>query len=835
LFSGCVICSSGISQNIQFERVGPPPTAPQIYYDFKDVLNGSLGLADLDGDQDLDVVVTGKMDNGNLICHLHINDGQGNFVRKLGMPFVGVHWSKVTIRDFDGDQDQDLLITGADGTSGRSDLYWNLGGANFLKDTLNSLPIMLNGSQSVADFDDDGDEDLFYTEHIIHPTLPVPIGSKFYVQKNNGQGVFTLDSFPLVEPLFQGKPNFADVDNDGDLDMMLVGLDSSFNEIGHLYLNDSLGGYYLDTANVVFDISRHGDFEFGDFNSDGHTDMILTNTTGNVKVLMNDGSGVFVDTMNNVIWTSYGCELELFDADGDQDLDLIFMGSINAINKDGLLFINDGFGNFTQSIYSGFYGVSESDIVIGDLDGDTLEDVLITGNGGYYSTYGSIAMYINAGMGQFTRVNLGPFEGITGPFTVTKLGSPNQFLDDVILGGTIFKSNGFGYEKLSESPQNGLAYGGDFISGDVDGDNDLDLFGKSYISGNRLFLNDGNNGYQGVAVSNVIPAITGDVEFIDADGDNDLDLIATGLGFDIVTQKSELYLNDGSGQFTLSSSNSIQTSSNSKIAVGDIDQDQDEDFIFSGYLSPTRIYNNGGTGNFSVVTNNIFGMYGKGDVELVDLNNDNAPDLIITGDYKTEVFLNQGGWNFALVQLHGLPQLNKSSIATNDVDSDGDLDVFLIGIEPNSNKVASLFLNNGQGVFTEVSNMPFEGVSHGNVEFLNADYYLGKDLMLYGLNAFGKVVTHLYLNKTLPMVNIQEYGKNTLRVFPNPNNGVFSIELNEIDRADILIYDLMGRLVYEEINAELKQKNIDSQLSNGVYTLVVQRNNLKFVCKIIIQ
>jgi hypothetical protein len=131
--------------------------------------------------------------------------------------------------------------------------------------------------------------------------------------------------------------------------------------------------------------------------------------------------------------------------------------------------------------------------------------------------------------------------------------------------------------------------------------------------------------------------------------------------------------------------------------------------------------------------------------------------------------------------------------------------------------------------------MPFEGVSHGNVEFLNADYYLGKDLMFYGLNAFGKVVTQLYLNKTLPLVNIQEYGKNNLRVFPNPNHGVFSLELNEIDRADILIYDLMGRLVYEEINAELKQKNIDSQLSNGVYTLVVQRNNLKFVCKIIIQ
>ena len=58
----------------------------------------------------------------------------------------------------------------------------------------------------------------------------------------------------------------------------------------------------------------------------------------------------------------------------------------------------------------------------------------------------------------------------------------------------------------------------------------------------------------------------------------------------------------------------------------------------------------------------------------------------------------------------------KSSIAHSDIDGDGDQDVFVTGYHENI-AVARLYSNDGNGVFTEVSGTPFEGVSVGSSAF----------------------------------------------------------------------------------------------------------------------
>jgi len=68
------------------------------------------------------------------------------------------------------------------------------------------------------------------------------------------------------------------------------------------------------------------------------------------------------------------------------------------------------------------------------------------------------------------------------------------------------------------------------------------------------------------------------------------------------------------------------------------------------------------------------------------------------------------------------------------------------------------------------------------------------------------------------------------KLFPNPNNGIFKIELKNQDKSDkitIFIYDITGKEVFRNEN----QKNssgkleVESGLSNGAYLLKVLLND----------
>lgn len=64
---------------------------------------------------------------------------------------------------------------------------------------------------------------------------------------------------------------------------------------------------------------------------------------------------------------------------------------------------------------------------------------------------------------------------------------------------------------------------------------------------------------------------------------------------------------------------------------------------------------------------------------------------------------------------------------------------------------------------------------------------------------------------------------NTLAVYPNPNQGSFSLYIDDanVEQLHIKIYDVNGRLVFEEMNKPLQNQslNINSQLTTGVYML----------------
>ena len=121
---------------ITFQQVAPLPPAPQNIANFDGGERSSIAFADIDNDNDQDVLITGKNNFYQNFTKLYINDGAGNFSEITGVPFDKVWMSSIAWTDIDNDNDQDLLITGENGSDQRiAKLYTNDGNGNFSEAT----------------------------------------------------------------------------------------------------------------------------------------------------------------------------------------------------------------------------------------------------------------------------------------------------------------------------------------------------------------------------------------------------------------------------------------------------------------------------------------------------------------------------------------------------------------------------------------------------------------------------------------------------------------------------------------------------------------------------
>jgi len=147
--------------------------------------------------------------------------------------------------------------------------------------------------------------------------------------------------------------------------------------------------------------------------------------------------------------------------------------------------------------------------------------------------------------------------------------------------------------------------------------------------------------------------------FFDADGDGDLDLMVGSGGNEVYDEKlykTRLYLNDGKGIYSKSSTNIPPTFQNaSVIAPYDFDQDGDID-VFIGNRSVPAVYainakqqllENQGNGEFKDITERkAYAFHALGmvtDAVWADIVGDHNKDLIITQDWgSTHIFKNNG-------------------------------------------------------------------------------------------------------------------------------------------------------------------------------------------------
>jgi hypothetical protein len=181
-------------------------------------------LLDADNDFDLDLIVVSR---DGTPSRLFLNNGSGVFTSGT-LPADGTGTYEYATGDVDGDTDADIFVIGQNGLA--EGVFKNnpLGTFALVAGGVVSNPSSDDNDASLGDIDNDGDFDVAIAA----------LGTVERFLVNNGSGVFTYSAALLgptiVDSSLDGE--FADVDNDGDLDYVTaVGESGAFQN--RIYMN----------------------------------------------------------------------------------------------------------------------------------------------------------------------------------------------------------------------------------------------------------------------------------------------------------------------------------------------------------------------------------------------------------------------------------------------------------------------------------------------------------------------------------------------------------------------------------------------------------------------
>jgi hypothetical protein len=632
-------------------------------------------------------------------------------------------------------------------------------------------------------------------------------------------------------------PSFVDIDNDGDMDAFIGEKNGTINYYNNTG-NSTNAQFSLQTSTSNpfsgIDVGYYSTPSFADIDNDGDVDVFIGELYGKIYYYKNTGSvsnPVFTiqnSSANpfNGIDVGYYSAPTFVDIDNDGDVDC-FIGE-----DDGIINYYKNTGSSTSPLFSTQTSSSNpfNGVDIGDNSTPTFIDI---DNDGDIDAFigeqdGTINYYKNTGSS--TSPLFSTQTSSSNPFNGVDIGdnSTSFFIDidndgdmDAFIGeynGIInyYKNTGsltspIFTEPFSPDPLNGVDVGGSSTPSftDIDNDGDVDAFIGAYDGAIYYYKNTGSsttplfslqtsssNPFNSVDVGdNSIPS------FIDIDNDGDMDAF-------IGESDGTIYYYKNTGSST-NPQFSLQTPSDnpcnwvnvvfcSTPSFVDIDSDGDMDAFFGEYDGGINFYENTGNSTSPVFTSQIWSNplninVGHHSIPFfVDIDNDGDMDAFIGEDDGVINYYKNTGSSTS-------PQFSLQTTSSNpfdvvdvgwnstpsfvDIDNDGDIDVFI-------------------------------GKSVGSIDYFSQMCY---DNTVTSIPAFEKENNHL------------------LKVYPNPAQNIIRIELLEnAPLQSIEIYNLIGGLIYFNNNIDSQQQISVDKLSNGIYLLEVKTANEIYTTKVCI-
>jgi len=764
--------------------------------------NINLLFKDFNNDNHIDFIFTGMQNfnstNGEAFVYLFLNDGTGNFILGDNEVFTKV-WDTILIPgDIDNDGDTDLIIKGSmqDYTQDIS-VYQNDGNAGFTKITDYNFPEYSGWYYSFVDLDNDGDEDLL-----------ISVNENTTVYSNNGSGNFSEVSPNSLNNIPTAVFSVADYNNDSLPDLLVKRLPDN-----RVFLYKNLGNLQFEPGpNISINTRQDAQISFTDIDSDGDNDIFISaNNDNKAELYLNDGTGNFtpVDDIGVPGFSNHTVSLADFNNDGYTDILLTGYHNVRYVT---LMYLNDGNQHFNLQTDGITTGIAYASTDWGDIDGDGDSDLIVSGYDGFLV---QTRIFINGGSGNFSLMNENPFENLEQhlPVKVKFVDINNDQYPDIFISGgnysnlfyRFYFNDGTGhfnnYQDVDFGEDSLEAF--NFADFDNDGDQDI-IFTTNFPNGLKMYLNDGNGNF---TISDNVPDIQNfgmRIASGDIDNDNDIDLIITGqTEGGNPDEGSYVLINDGTGNFSIDTSNSIIQVSFAAIGLTDIDNDQDLDLIINGVnecMMPCldcfsytmgSVYTNDGTGHFTEMeSSNGF----VGNMQMADINNDGNIDIMYIG---TVIF-----------PYDSAPYL--------------------------SAPVNGILYNDGTGNFTE-TDMNFENYYNITFNFNDVDNDGDQDFVLFGKSTDGYLsyVAKLYRNNTV--VGFSEILPNDeISIYPNPTTDGFHIDTGKNkSKYHWSIYDTNGQLISQSLSN--KTHYYPLHLPAGLYILKIVNEQGSFYKKLLVE
>jgi hypothetical protein len=723
---------------------------------------GSTSIANVDGKNGPDLLVTGLGSNGST---LYLQQADGTF-EPAGVGLTGLYGSSTSIADVDGKNGPDLLITGQELDDFTATLYLQQPDGTFEPAGAGLTGVRL-GSTSIADVDGRNGPDLLIAGQDSNddPTATL------YLQQPGGTFEPADAGLTGVGDGFgRSSTSIADVDRKNGPDLLITGQDSNDNPTATLYLQQPGGTF--EPAGADLNGVQYGSTSIANVDGRDGPDLLIAGVGPNgesATLYLQQADGAFEPAgagLTGVGRFRDAASTSIADVDGQNGPDMLITGEDSNGDQTATLYLQQADDTFEPASagLTGVGGFGGSSTSIADIDGDSDLDLLVTGRGNLFGS-GSSRIYINRmvqnGSNRAPRA-VGPRSSET-PLTVERtpgksvrlrveFGDPDG--DPIHLrlaqGGSesvSFTDAGNGTGELEVTPSQSQA--GEQI------DITVEATDGNGGSASRSFEIDVSSAFASARVG-----LTGmqysSTSIADVDGQNGPDLLITGRdsNFD---ETATLYLQQPGGTFEPAGAG-LTGVQNGSTSIADVDGQNGPDLLITGEDSnrdPTAtLYLQQADGTFKPLGASLTGVGGFGEAasaSITDVDGRDGSDLLITGedsngDPTATLYLQQPGGTFEPAGA-GLIGVAGGSTSIADVDGQNGPDLLIAGEDSNGDPTVTLYLQQPDGTFTP-ADAGLTGVDEGgSTTIADVDGQNGPDLLITGEDSNGDPTATLYLQQ----------------------------------------------------------------------------------------